>query len=143
MSSPPRDTGSMAGVDDVYASYSRTSTSSSDIPLMELGYRSKNSRSRPIGHVNILGLLVAVMLLVINGIWAWSYAVLSASESPGEFSDRKHWLSRLLRRGLISSFHYLDNSATRVRKPFHWNTPFSDDDKNVSNPLWADLFPRK
>ena len=34
------------------------------------------------------------------------------------------------------------DSTAELLKPFHWNTPLSDDNKTVSNPLWAGLFPR-
>lgn len=76
-------------------------------------------------------LLLSAALLVSNGIWAGIFGGYNIASS-------KHTSPASPETDMLN---HADHD--RLSTAFHWNTPFSDDNKTVSNPLWSGLFPRK
>ncbi|OAL48590.1 hypothetical protein IQ07DRAFT_601210 [Pyrenochaeta sp. DS3sAY3a] len=63
-------------------------------------------------------LILLLALLVSNGAWTWTYLSRSSTQSTVSGSQR----------------------PTRLRS-HHWDTPYSSDNKTITNKLWKDLFP--
>ncbi|KAH6618350.1 hypothetical protein B0J18DRAFT_412732 [Chaetomium sp. MPI-SDFR-AT-0129] len=75
-------------------------------------------------------LLLSAALLVSNGIWAGIFGGYNIASKHEHMSASPE----------TDMLNHADHD--RLSTAFHWNTPFSDDNKTVSNPLWSGLFPR-
>jgi hypothetical protein len=89
---------------------------------------SENAEKLPVMRMSTISwsslVVLGVLLVATNGTWYWHYV---------------HGQTHCSQKGPLS---YLGEAPSRTSlRPHHWNTDFSTDDKTVSNPLWASLFP--
>lgn len=114
------------GDDNAYSPVGRLSSESG------AGFLSGSLRERPLRQPFWAGrratVILAAALLVSNSIWA------------GVFSGYNLALKRTPSSPAMDPLDHTDHD--QLSTAFHWNTPFSDDNKTISNPLWHGLFPR-
>ncbi|KAK3358574.1 hypothetical protein B0T24DRAFT_125786 [Lasiosphaeria ovina] len=71
---------------------------------------------------------LALALLASNSLWV------------GIFAGYSLGVQKVVPSPAIDLLDHKDHDE--LSTAFHWNTPFSNDNKTISNPLWASLFPR-
>ncbi|KAK3997788.1 hypothetical protein QBC44DRAFT_45620 [Cladorrhinum sp. PSN332] len=114
------------GAGNAYSPVGRLSSES------ETGFLSGSVRERPLRQPFWAGpravLILAAALFISNSIWV------------GLFSGYSLGLKQTTPSPSTDLLDHTDHD--QLSTAFHWNTPFSDDNKTISNPLWAGLFPR-
>lgn len=111
--------------------YSPLNSSSSDHDyetepkFLQLSQHSQRKSS--ILHIALL--FTSLSLLITNGFWIFYYASFSASTTIGSSQTSR-----------FPSSYWIGAEKT-ISKTFHWNTPYSEENKTETNVLWKDLFP--